>query len=98
MKNPIKVKIIRNEKGLYAVIVAVSMFAIVGLVGLAIDIGYAYMVKTQLQNAADAGALAGAGTIYPANSSPLLATFPPPNFADAEKLANGFVQRNKADV
>ena len=85
-----------NNKGFSIVFVALTMFVIVGFVGLAIDIGHVYMVKGQLQNAADAGALAGAGVIYPANTSPPPVTFPPPNFAGARLSAAAFVKKNRA--
>lgn len=39
---------------------AISMLAILGVVGLVIDIGHTYLVASELQNAADAAALAGA--------------------------------------
>ena len=37
-----------------------SLFAMCGLLGLAIDLGWSYFVKKSAQNAADAGALAAA--------------------------------------
>ena len=86
----------KSNKGFVTALVALAMFVLIGFVALAIDLGYAYLVKGQLQTAADAGALAGAGTIYPANSSPSPATFPPPNFADAQISANAFVKYNSA--
>ena len=42
------------------VFVALIMILLIGFLGLAVDVGHFSMVKTQLQNAADAGALAGA--------------------------------------
>ena len=42
------------------VFVALIMIVLIGFLGLAVDVGHLYMVKSQLQNAADAGALAGA--------------------------------------
>jgi Flp pilus assembly protein TadG len=55
---------LRDQKGATAVIVAVSMFALVGMAALAIDLSHLYVVKNELQNAADAGALAGARVLY----------------------------------
>jgi Flp pilus assembly protein TadG len=48
-----------NNKGVAVVLLALMMVALVAFVGLAVDIGYMYVAKGQLQNAADAGALAG---------------------------------------
>jgi hypothetical protein len=55
--------IIGDEKGIAVVYIALIMIALVAFVGLAIDIGYMYVVKGQLQNAADAAALAGASQL-----------------------------------
>lgn len=43
------------------VFLALIMVVLVGFLGLAVDVGHLYLVKGQLQNAADAAALAGAG-------------------------------------
>jgi Flp pilus assembly protein TadG len=52
-----------NNKGVAVVLIALMMVVLVAFVGLAVDVGYMYVAKGQLQNAADAGALAGAGKI-----------------------------------
>lgn len=49
-----------KNKGQVLVLVALSIFAFFGLAALAIDVGYFYHTKNQLQGAADAAALAGA--------------------------------------
>ena len=48
------------RKGAVATMVAVLMVVLLGCVALAVDIGYLYVARTELQRAADAGALAGA--------------------------------------
>jgi len=53
-----------QEQGVTAVIVALLMVVFVGVAAFAIDIGHLYMVKNELQNAADAGSLAGARYLY----------------------------------
>jgi hypothetical protein len=45
-------------------LVAVTMVALLGVGALAADIGNLYVARNQLQNAADAGALAGARVLY----------------------------------
>lgn len=50
----------RNERGQVLVIVAVAMVAIVAMVGLVVDGGYAWGKQRDTQNAADAAAEAGA--------------------------------------
>lgn len=52
------------NKGAVLPLVAVCMVVLVGIVALAIDIGHLLVVRNELQNAADAGALAGAQALY----------------------------------
>ncbi|MBW6504419.1 hypothetical protein K0B90_09115 [bacterium] len=52
-----------NEKGQVLVLVALAIFALLGLAALGIDVGYMYSVRHELQRSADAGALAGASAI-----------------------------------
>jgi hypothetical protein len=51
---------VRNERGASIVIVAVSLFAMLGMAALAIDMGMLLKVRSDAQRAADAAALAGA--------------------------------------
>ncbi len=53
-----------NQDGVSAVVVALSLFALIGVSALAIDISHLYLVKNQLQNGADAGALSGVQNLY----------------------------------
>jgi hypothetical protein len=52
-----------NDRGIAFIYVALLLFALIALVSIAIDIGYMYLSKTQLQNAADSAALAGASKL-----------------------------------
>jgi hypothetical protein len=54
-----------DERGVALVYLAVVLVVLLGLAALAIDMGYMYVNKAKLQNAADAGALAGAGRLFP---------------------------------
>ncbi len=49
-----------NRRGAIAVLAAIFIIVMLGMVAFAVDLGYISMVKTQLQSAADAAALAGA--------------------------------------
>ncbi|HEY3317887.1 MAG TPA: pilus assembly protein TadG-related protein [Coriobacteriia bacterium] len=51
---------LRDDEGAVAIIVVILFVVFLGLAALAIDVGYYYNVRRQLQAAADAGALAGA--------------------------------------
>ena len=50
----------KKERGAILYVVAASLVVLLGFAGLAIDLGMLYNVKTDLQNATDAAALAGA--------------------------------------
>ncbi|WP_233862519.1 TadG family pilus assembly protein [Paraburkholderia adhaesiva] len=54
-----------KQKGAVAVTVALSMVAMLSFAALAIDIGNLMVARNELQNAADAAALAGAGCLKP---------------------------------
>lgn len=50
----------QHERGAVAIMLGLSIFVLFGFMALAIDLGRTYVVRTELQNAADAAALAGA--------------------------------------
>lgn len=53
----------RKQRGVSAVLVGLILAVLVGFGALALDIGYLFVSRGKLQNAADAAALAGANTI-----------------------------------
>lgn len=53
----------KGERGSVLAVSAVGMLAFLLATGLAVDISHFYLVKTELQNAADAAALAGASAL-----------------------------------
>jgi len=55
---------IKEERGVTFVVVALLMIILFGVAALAIDTGHLYMVKSELQNAAEAGCLAGGRFLY----------------------------------
>lgn len=62
----------RKERGVVAVIVALSMAALIGFVGLALDLGKLYIAKSELQNSADSCALAAVRELGGANTNQLV--------------------------
>ena len=60
---------IRDERGVTAIMVAIMLVPFIALAALAIDVGHLYLVRNELQNAADAGALAGARFLYNENGT-----------------------------
>jgi hypothetical protein len=73
----------RREKGNALIMVALVLPVLLGMAGLALDWGRGVWVKTSLQKAADAGALAGATRM--------------PSHSDAEAEAKRMVTANFAD-
>lgn len=53
-----------KRKGTVLVFTAVMMTVLIGFASLAIDVGHMYALKARRQNAADAGALAGAAVMF----------------------------------
>ncbi len=62
-------RLLREERAAVAVVVAFMLTALVGLTGAATDLGLLYTAHSQLQNAADAAALAAADTIITYDAS-----------------------------
>jgi len=60
MKKLITTLKLKEESGASVILVTIMIFLLAGFVAFAIDIGYTYVARGQVQNAADAGALAGA--------------------------------------
>ncbi len=58
-----------NQHGVTVVLVAILMVVFLGLAALAVDISHLYLVRNELQNGADAGALAGARFLYREDST-----------------------------
>src|SRR5206468_4543535 len=61
---------IRRRNGQAIVIMALAMVAICGMLALAIDAGRLYFQRRLMQDAVDAGALAGAQDLVGTNSNP----------------------------
>ncbi len=52
-----------SQRGVTAVFTTIAMLTLIGMAGLALDMGHAYVNKTRLQNALDAAALSAATTL-----------------------------------
>ena len=75
----------RNESGQALILFALGLAVLLGMAALTIDVGLAYVARRDMQNAADAAALAGADAILEGQSS-VLAT----NAARDLALQNGY--------
>jgi uncharacterized membrane protein len=51
---------IHRQRGVVSIIVALTVAMLIGFVGLALDLGKLYVARSELQNSADACALAAA--------------------------------------
>ena len=62
-----KAPVMKNQRGIIAIVIAVCLVMLIAFSAIAIDVWNLYARRGELQNAADAGALAGAAVLY--NSS-----------------------------
>jgi len=94
---------LQDQQGAILVLVAILFsFVFIALLAFAIDIGHIVVVRNELQNAADAGALAGAMNLYydkdmvyadPSLSEDLIGTVNP----NANQIASDTAMANKSD-
>ena len=65
---------LHDQQGQTTAFVVLGIVALLGVAGLVIDVGHAYVVRSQLQNSANAAALAASGAVYNAQSDTVNAT------------------------
>ena len=77
-----------RRRGIVSIWTALLLMVLIGIMGLAIDVGYALMVAHRLQNAADAAALAGVQQVRidPAEARQAAMDFAEANFAAGEPV------------
>jgi Flp pilus assembly protein TadG len=78
-------KAIADQSGQSMVMVVLSMFFLCGMAGLTLDVGHAYVVRTQIQNAVNAAGLASAEYIYNTQTA---------NSDDAITIAKSYLSQN----
>lgn len=83
-----------RERGAVAIIVALSLPVLIGFAGLALDLGRLFVTKTELQNAADACALAAANELV---CDPSITSCPREFLLNAESAGIFVAGRNKKD-
>lgn len=84
-----------NQQGFALIYLALILVGMLGIAALVIDIGHMFVVKSELQNAADAAALSGAMKIYSSSSNPSIA--PTPRWNEAKQRAESDISLNKSD-
>lgn len=85
-------RLVKEEKGVIAPLAAVFLTALIGFVGLAVDLGMFYTARTELQSAADAAALAGAMDMIIDSNGDNVAEA---NYDGAEATTKTYVESNK---
>ncbi len=78
---------LRNERGAVTLFVALSLVVTLGVVGIALDFGHAYLARTRISRAVDAGALAAARTLRQGQAA-----------AEAEAEAVAYANRISPDL
>ena len=78
-----------RQRGAVALVVGLSLSALLGAIGLALDSGHLYLTRTELQNAADACALAAS---YELTDAPAISAAA---FSRAEAAGRAVARRNK---
>lgn len=83
----------RDDSGAMMVLTALLLVVLLGFVALAVDIGHLIVVKNELQNAADAGAMAGANSF-----APFITANPPlPDWNSGYLAADSTTKANRTD-
>ena len=60
---------LRDDSGVTVIVIAIVLVLLISFAAFAIDIPHLYVIRNELQNAADAGALAGARVLYNADGT-----------------------------
>ncbi len=84
-----------KQKGSIAVLAALSLTALLGFAALAVDVADLYLVRNELQNAADAAALAGAPCIY-ARAQCLNTKNTAPDWSTAQQKSSAAIAMNRS--
>jgi len=80
---------LKNERGATVVLVSILMVLFIGITALSVDVGHLYVAHNELQNAADAGALAGARFLYTGDGAAVN--------ADADTIAHNAAVANMSE-
>ncbi|CAH0441802.1 pilus assembly protein TadG-related protein [Ralstonia pseudosolanacearum] len=79
----------RRQRGAVGIIAPMLLIVFLSIGVMAVDIAHLFVVRNELQNAADAAALAGAAGLYPAN--------PKPNWSNGVAQGTSAVKLNASD-
>ncbi len=91
-KNMKPKSIVNDQSGAVLIVIAITLTVLMGMVAIALDIGHLAVVRNQVQNAADAGALAGARVLYTSVSGTTIIVNPAAN-----EIASAVTSTNESD-
>lgn len=89
-------RLLADQSGVMAVIAALGLLVVLGMGALTLDLGHLYVVKRELQTAAEAGAMAGARALAPYQTDK--GNIGQALWANGPLTATQTVQKNKADA
>ena len=90
-----KLKSAKREKGVIAILIALLLPIMIGFGAFAVDFSYRFLVRSELQNAADATALAAAACLFGrVNCGNLNAS--KPDWNTARQSAIDYVSKNSS--
>lgn len=79
----------RRQRGAVGIMMPFMLMSVLAVGAVAVDVTHLVIVRNELQNAADAAALAGAAGLYPAN--------PKPNWTNGVTKGSNAISLNKAN-
>lgn len=88
---------LREQQGAAGMMTALLIIIFVAIMAIVIDLGHLHSVRNELQNAADAGALAGARALIKMEDYPVVEVPDPPYCQKARETAVAATTLNKAD-
>ena len=96
-------RFVSDQRGVSAILIAIMLVMLIGFAALAVDLGYLYATRSELQNVADAAALAATrklGEIYQVMPTNQQSTYDLGNFpndqSDIESVAVNVAAQNQA--
>lgn len=89
--------IVDNQSGGVLVLIALMLVVVLGIMAFVIDIGHLLVVRNELKNAADAGALAGARVLYSSVTGTQLVINGTPGAPSANEVAYNAATTNSSD-
>jgi len=93
-----RMPIIKDQRGAVAIIIGFCMLMFLGFAALALDLGHLFVAKNELQNAADAGALAGAHNLYIYDEDRAVSVNPGANNAAVEAATANLSEKVAVEV